>query len=71
MIKTCGGPHKATEFSYEGSMQDGFVIIFDSGNISLAAEFLQAIIIEFRGKMNFPRNNGQTERLGYNTTLKP
>ncbi len=49
-IKTCGGPHRATAFSYEGSMQGGFVIIFDSGNIPLAGEFLQAIITEFRGK---------------------
>ena len=49
-IITCGGHQRATEFSYEGSMQGGFVIMFDSGNIPLAAEFLQAIITEFRGK---------------------
>lgn len=49
-IKTCGGPQRATEFSYEGSIQTGFVIFFDTANISLAAEFLQAIITEFRGR---------------------
>jgi hypothetical protein len=49
-IKTCGGPRKATEFSYEGSMQTGFVIIFDTVNVSLRTEFLQAIISEFRGR---------------------
>lgn len=49
-IITCGGPQRATEFSYEGSMQTGFVILFNTAHISLAAEFLQAIITEFRGR---------------------
>lgn len=50
-IKTCGGPQRATEFSYEGSVQTGFIIIFDkTRNVSLTAEFLQAIITEFRGR---------------------
>lgn len=47
---TCGGFHRATEFSYQGSIKTGFVVNFDSGNISLAKAFLQAIINEFRGK---------------------
>jgi len=49
-IRTCGGPQRATEFSYEGSIQRGFVIFFDTANISLASEFLQAIITKFRGR---------------------
>ncbi len=49
-IKTCGGPQRATEFSYEGSMQAGFVISFDTANISLTADFLQAIITKFKGR---------------------
>lgn len=64
-IRTCGGPQRATEFSYEGSVQDGAVINFESGDISLIAEFLRAIITEFRGRtiqggfmMDNPRAGG-------------
>jgi hypothetical protein len=49
-IITCGGPRKATEFSYEGTVQTGFVIMFDTVNVSLRPDFLQAIITEFRGR---------------------
>lgn len=49
-IRTCGGSHRATEFSYDGSVQVGVVINFKSGNVSLTVEFLQAIINEFRGR---------------------
>jgi hypothetical protein len=66
-IITSGGPQRATEFSYEGSMQGGFVIKFDSGNIPLTAEFLQAIITEFRGKTirgGFKMDNPPAEGFG-------
>ena len=49
-IITCGGSQRATEFSYEGSIQAGFVIMFDTANVSLTREFIQTIITEFRGR---------------------
>jgi hypothetical protein len=49
-IRTCGGPQRATEFSYEGTVQAGIVIMFDTVNVTLRTEFLQAIITEFRGR---------------------
>lgn len=50
-IKTCGGPQRATEFSYEGSVRTGVVITFDKApSVTLTAAFFQAIITEFRGR---------------------
>jgi hypothetical protein len=64
-IKTCGAPHVATEFSYDGSVKEGAVIQFESGNVSLSVEFFRAILNKFRGstirggfKMDDPPANG-------------
>ena len=50
-IFTCGGPNKRTEFEYTGSVADGIELIFESGNAEVNADFMEALIKTFQGRM--------------------
>lgn len=48
-IFTCGSPGKRTEFAYEGSIDNGVILKFASGNVKVSPELLKAAIVQFKG----------------------
>ena len=48
---TCGSPNRRTQFTYEGNVQNGVILKFDSGDIKVTSGFLNAAINQFRGKV--------------------
>lgn len=48
-IYTCGRPGKRTEFTYEGNSNDGVILKFPSGNITISSKLFKTAIDEFRG----------------------
>mgnify|MGYP000500500280 CR=1 FL=1 len=50
IIETCGHESKRTEFSYSGSVEQGVVIEFDSGNFEIDANIIRSVIENFSGQ---------------------
>lgn len=49
-IFTCGSYNKRTQFSYDGSLEDGFTIHFDSGDALISSLLVKTALGQFRGK---------------------
>ncbi len=63
--RTCGSPAKATKFDYTGTVAVGITLQFDSGDVPVNSQFLNAIRARFAGqriaggfKMDDPPPNG-------------
>lgn len=50
-IFTCGSSNRRTRFTYEGNVQNGVTLKFDSGDIKVTSGFLNVAINQFRGKV--------------------
>ncbi len=49
-IETCGGASRRTEFVYEGSVPEGIVLRFESGDVTIGPVTLAAVLAHFRGR---------------------
>lgn len=49
-IDTCGHESRREEFSYRGTVEDGVVLLFDSGEFTIDADIINATKEHFRGR---------------------
>ncbi|MDR3555047.1 MAG: hypothetical protein P4L55_09865 [Syntrophobacteraceae bacterium] len=49
-IFTCGGPGKATQFTYDGDLESGIVITYAYRPVEISPRFLKTAIENFKGR---------------------
>lgn len=50
LLTTCGSASKRKEFSYEGSVDKGVVLKFETGDFAISAQIISIVLEQFRGK---------------------